>query len=123
MPRADTRERVACRLARSITYIAAGEWDSLCEGDATNIVSHPRRLLGAIRGFSAMITGLAPLGVLWGIQQTTLALQGDTLRNVTVGAIVWALISFLLVLDPYVSTKLAILRELTDTLPLIWRRK
>ena len=116
-PKSDTREQFKEHLANCLIYAASGDWDSFEQSEPEKL-SHPQHWRSQIgTTVRVIISGTTPIFI-WGIvQQTVLAIEGAIAEYVTIGVILWAVITFLTSLDPLYGSKITAIREITQLLP------
>jgi hypothetical protein len=116
-PKADTRQQFLARISQTLVHTAKGDWDALPK-EKPESINRPKVLLARVAELMrALFIGFLPLGILWTLQQTTLALQPSVSEYVTIAGVIWAILSFLAAIDPTYSGKISAMKDITSLLP------
>jgi hypothetical protein len=121
MPKPDTREQFIARIADTFVHAAAGEWDALARSEAepqTQRQIWRARVTDVIR---AVVTALLPLLGVWGIQQSPLAVPQPVAGYMTIGSLIWLVLTLLVSLDTSFHAKLRAMEDLTQSVPFLGR--
>jgi hypothetical protein len=116
-PKRDTREQFISRIALSFEYAARGEWDNF-ERVPPEKLSRPEILRTRIRTiFGALLSAAVPVLLLLLLKNLKIVVE-PILTYLTVGAYVWAALTFLARLDPDYAAKLTAIKDISQLLPL-----
>jgi hypothetical protein len=117
-PKSDTYSYLVKSMSDILVAVASGNWDALEKSKPEKISA--RQLWSArFKNFTrVIIAGAMPLPVIWGIQNSSLALSKPMSDYVIGGAILWALFTVLTSIDPLFGTKVNTFKEVINILPI-----
>lgn len=118
-PKPDTQRQFIERVSSNLVSAIRGNWGDFerVEPERIPSVQAWRSRLGAL--LRVILIGLMPGTVLWVVQSSpALALSDPIAEYAKAGALLWALLSVFVALDPLFGTKLGALKDISSLLPL-----
>jgi hypothetical protein len=122
IPKPDTHAHLVERIASNLVVSISGCWDEFPREPLPK-VTRPQRLYVFLTYLRTFFLALLPLVIIWLIQQSPVAMQGDVANYAVAGAIIWAVLSFMSVLDPTMSAKVGVLKDVTSIIPFPGQKK
>jgi hypothetical protein len=121
-PKLDTRFQLSQNITSALLSIANGNWDSVEKTQPEKISTRQwwgNRIINTVR---VLIVGGFPLGLLWLIQLSPLALGNPISDYAMGGAILWLLFTAITTFDPLFAVKIDALKEIVNLLPIIGKK-
>lgn len=115
-PRADTNASLRARLASNLESFATGDWDSLPQIDIPPAQRAPLWRGVASRIWSGAVGSAVSIGVITFLQRQGLLQDGTPVTALPVVAYILAAVTILVAIDPLVSSKVAVLKEMAGML-------
>jgi hypothetical protein len=112
------RSQFLAQITTNLVHAFSGNWDDMDKAEPKKISLSQSWRARVVEVFRVSLTGGIPLLMVWGIQQTPLALQGALFETVTIVAIIWAILTLLAAFDPLYSAKIISLKDIAPFLPL-----
>jgi hypothetical protein len=119
MPKPDTREQFIARITATFVHAATGEWDALARSESEPQTQRQRWHTRVTDVSTAIVIALLPLLGFWGIQQSPLTIPQPAAGYVTIGGLVWLVLTLLISLDTSFHTKLRVMEDVTQSIPFL----
>jgi hypothetical protein len=119
MPKSDTREQVAVRVAGAFVHAATGEWDALARSEDEPQTQREHWRTKATAVAKAIIMALLPLLMLWGVQQSPLKIPEAVAGYATIGALIWLVFTLLTSLDTSFHARVAAMQNVAQSMPFL----
>ncbi len=119
-PKNDTHDYFAKSIASTFICIINGNWDGLEQADLEKLSIPQLRhtiVLFMLKVLEAAVVAILPAGSIWLLHQMSLTFDQTFQQFLYVGAFIWALLTFIVVLDPNFSTKMSAFK---DAVNLLW---
>ena len=116
-PKIDSRIHFIGSIAETLIAAASGHWDAIEKADPKRVIVRQLWRERIIQTLRVAVVSCIPLGALWGIQLSPLALQDPVKDYAAVGAIVWAVFTITAALDPSLRIRIDIFRDVVKLLP------
>jgi hypothetical protein len=117
-PKPDSRDQFIAELSTNLIQATSGNWDGLKKVKPEKF-SFTQIWHGRLSEFlRALFSAGLPLLILWGIQQTSLAFQGNMLDTIKVLVITGGIMRLLIALDPISMEKTSALKDIIQLLPI-----
>jgi hypothetical protein len=119
MPKPDTYEQFIARIGKAFVHAATGEWDALPRSEGEPQTQRQRWRTRVTDVARALVIALVPLLGFWGIQQSPLAVPQPMAGYVTIGSLIWLVLTFLISLDSSFHAKLRVMEDVTQSVPFV----
>lgn len=109
-PKIDTKQRLIEHITDYLICIYSGNWDKLEQCDP-EVITQKQWILRTLNALKTMTLSIIPILVYGFIQQTPIAISEPTSTYIAVATGGWAVLSFMLVLDPSLNSKVQVAKE------------
>lgn len=115
-PKKDTLSYFTKEVSEALVNTINGDWDKLKRSNPQKLTRSERvsYLLNILR---SLIVAILPFLIFEGVQRTSSALDDPSADYVKIGTLIWAVISFMMALDPLFNQKIETLKNVTSLLP------
>ena len=113
-PYPDTRQELLKQLSRSLALAASDNWAALPRREADQTAARSLWLWRAANFARFIVSAGLPGLIFYAIQQTQFAIQPPIADYLTVGAVIWAILAMISVIDPDYNQKLSSLKTIGD---------
>ena len=109
-PKADTQEYFIERIVMSFVHAVEGDWDAL-ERVTPDSLTRPQRLARIVSLLRAVFIAALPILILKVPQVRNMVPGGSVADSLNAGAVIWGVFSLLAAIDPLLSVKLTMLKD------------
>jgi hypothetical protein len=114
-PKPDTRERLEDQLTMLFRRALLNDWDAMAHLRPED-PPHPSWTARLKTGLKTVLIAILPLVLLLALGKTNVAVTGALGDYLKIGAIIWALVTLISLLDPLYAIKLTAIRDAIDLL-------
>jgi hypothetical protein len=105
------------RITDAFVHAAIGEWDALARSEDKPQTRRERWYTRVVDVSGALVIAVLPLLGFWGIQQSPLAIPQPVAGYVTIGGLIWLVMTVLISLDSSFHAKLGLMEDVTQSVP------
>jgi hypothetical protein len=113
-----TRTQFLVHITTNLIHAFNGNWDELTKDKPEKIPFSQIWRTRVAELLRMLFAAGSPLILMWGVQQTSLALRGTLFETIIIIAIIWAILSLLAAFDPLYSAKIVSLKDIVQFLPM-----
>jgi hypothetical protein len=121
-PVPDSRALFTTRIMASYCYALKGEW-GLLDRSKPQTLSRPQYVARLVSTVKTLVVGALPFSCIVLVQQTSMAIQGSAANYVKTGAILWALVTYVSLLDSNYASKLSVVKDLATFIPSMGKKE
>jgi hypothetical protein len=86
-------------------------------------LSRPQYVARLVSTVKTLVVGALPFSCIVLVQQTSMAIQGSAANYVKTGAILWALVTYVSLLDSNYASKLSVVKDLATFIPSMGKKE